>query len=57
MIKCSLCDTEFNPDDPLIEVRKMQHEKKHTRGWNYKSRAKGGGNNTIGIVTWNIIKK
>ena len=57
MIKCSLCDTEFNTDDPLIEVRKKQHEEKHTRGQNYKKQSLGGGNNTIGIVEWKNIKK
>ena len=53
-IKCSLCDMEFFKNDPLIEQRKKRHEEKHTRGWNYKGRSNGGGNNTIGIVEWRI---
>lgn len=51
-IKCSLCDTEFDDSDPLIFHRKLRHEQKHTRGWNYKGRENGGGNNTTGKVTW-----
>jgi len=51
--KCSLCPTQL-PDDELIKVRKQRHEEKHTRGWNYKGRSNGGGNNTIGIVEWRI---
>lgn len=51
-VKCSLCDTEFDDSDPLIFHRKLRHEQKHTRGWNYKGRENGGGNNTIGKVEW-----
>lgn len=53
MISCSLCDQEFDERDPLINVRKQKHEEKHTRGWNYKGRSNGGGNNTVGKVVWN----
>lgn len=54
-VKCSLCDMEFIKNDPLIEQRKKRHEEKHTRGWNYKGRENGGGNNTIGSVYWITI--
>ena len=52
MIKCSLCDMEFDEKDDLIGVRKDRHQEKHTRGWNYKAQRNGGGNNTVGEVEW-----
>ena len=52
LISCSLCDTEFDENDSLIEIRKKRHEEKHTRGWNYKGQSNGGGNNTLGKVEW-----
>lgn len=52
--KCSLCPTEL-PDDDQIEQRKKRHSEKHKRGWNYKGRENGGGNNTIGIADFSLI--
>ena len=52
LISCSLCGIEFRKLDPLINIRKQRHEEKHTRGWNYKGQANGGGNNTVGKVEW-----
>lgn len=52
--KCSLCPTEL-PDDDLIVHRKKRHNEKHTRGWNYKERNNGGGNNTVGIPKWKLV--
>ncbi len=56
-ILCSLCDMEFYDvlNDTLISNRIERHEEKHTRGWNYKGRENGGGNNTIGSVNWITI--
>ncbi len=51
-IECNLCDSEFDVDDSLIFERTQRHEEKHTRGWNYKGQANGGGNNTTGEVYW-----
>ncbi len=53
-LKCSLCDMEF-PIDELIEVRKERHAEKHTRGWSYKAQRNGGGNNTMGKPTWEVL--
>ncbi len=55
-IKCSLCDQEFSKFDIDIAKRKERHEEKHTRGWNYKAQNNGGGNNTVGKVTWEDVK-
>lgn len=51
-VVCDLCGMEFDKDDPLLKFRKARHQEKHTRGWNYKGRQNGGGNNTVGVVNW-----
>lgn len=58
MIKCSLCNQEFDTSDPLIEVRKQRH----TLGMHSTNRviyserdgsaSKPLGNHTYGEVTW-----
>jgi len=49
-IRCSLCIQEFDANDPLIDIRKARHERRHD-----PTEVHGSYNQTWGKVVWLAI--